>query len=521
MSRPGLLLFLALAVIAAVSRLLLQTAVMPPYAGLDEPFHVARLAFVAAEGRNPSSSELSVPPYLAASMAGAEGFMPAYSEISWRWPGFLRARQTPVVVPRPLGSPELRPYVRSNYQAQHPSLYYTLAAPLAGSERNDLAELRRWRLLSIPFAVAVILATAAIGFRTAGQRGAAAAVLLVSVPTWLTVVARASNDAFACALLAAAIAISWHGPRSRSGMFLEALAWAAALAAKLYSWPVAALLPFLWIAQRASRTRWAIVTAAGALAAGLTSWMLRARAGNALGLFMFESSAERTMEWSDLLRVQWLEIAKMTVASGIWASGPHWNALTPAGMALYAGPVLALFLWMLPALWRRHRAELAVVGAALVAFGFAQLVSALAYLRDAPSSGPILPAGGKEGWYWLTLAPLLAGVLLARVLSGAPRTVAIAIAAWLVGWDVLLSEGALFQDYAGLTSAAGGDWLLRWGPRDAWRIPVIAGELASVSAGPLVRWAGGLRLLHLASAAGAIAVAFATPAYTARREEGR
>ena len=37
---------------------------LPPYAGLDEVYHVARLAFVRAEHRNPTTSESSIPPYL-------------------------------------------------------------------------------------------------------------------------------------------------------------------------------------------------------------------------------------------------------------------------------------------------------------------------------------------------------------------------------------------------------------------------------------------------------------------------
>ena len=47
----------ALLAIAAAARLLLQMAALPPYAGLDEIYHVARLVFVAQEGRNPTIDE--------------------------------------------------------------------------------------------------------------------------------------------------------------------------------------------------------------------------------------------------------------------------------------------------------------------------------------------------------------------------------------------------------------------------------------------------------------------------------
>src|SRR5437588_9672209 len=46
-------LLYALVSLAALARLLLQIAALPPYAGLDEVWHVSRLAFVRAEGRNP------------------------------------------------------------------------------------------------------------------------------------------------------------------------------------------------------------------------------------------------------------------------------------------------------------------------------------------------------------------------------------------------------------------------------------------------------------------------------------
>ena len=45
-----------LLVAAASVRLLIQAAAMPPYAGLDELYHVARLAFVLEEHRNPTTA---------------------------------------------------------------------------------------------------------------------------------------------------------------------------------------------------------------------------------------------------------------------------------------------------------------------------------------------------------------------------------------------------------------------------------------------------------------------------------
>src|SRR5438477_5214065 len=61
----------ALLIVCAAARLFLQMAAMPPYAGLDEVYHVARLAFVRAEHRNPTTTEASIPPYLMRSIEEA------------------------------------------------------------------------------------------------------------------------------------------------------------------------------------------------------------------------------------------------------------------------------------------------------------------------------------------------------------------------------------------------------------------------------------------------------------------
>ena len=63
----GRVLLYLLVAVAALARLTLHVAALPPYAGLDEVWHVARLSFVLQEGRNPDIRENSVPRYLASS----------------------------------------------------------------------------------------------------------------------------------------------------------------------------------------------------------------------------------------------------------------------------------------------------------------------------------------------------------------------------------------------------------------------------------------------------------------------
>src|SRR5438034_858563 len=84
---------------------------------------------VSSMQTSPVVDEPSVAPYLAASIAGAAGAMPSYPQASARWPELVRSR--PIVVDHRLEPRDLHPYLSLNYQAQHPSFYYSLVAPLA------------------------------------------------------------------------------------------------------------------------------------------------------------------------------------------------------------------------------------------------------------------------------------------------------------------------------------------------------------------------------------------------------
>jgi len=430
----------ALLFVAASARLLMQMAAMPPYAGLDELFHVARLAFVRAEGRNPTIAEKSVPQYLAT--------IPL-------WP------ESRAVVDRPV---EPR-YVEPNYEAQQPSLYYSIAARLIPA-RSSLFELRAWRLLSVVFALIVVLATAAID-----ERGFVAAALVVSLPTWETLVVRASNDAFACAMVAVAIAATVH-----RNAIAEAIAWPLAIAAKLYTWPMLIVLPFFWRSQRAGRRRVIVVLLACALGFALTIADLAHRTRNPLGLFAFDPGG---IHLSSIRVVDMLKIWVFTLA---WTSGQHWDALRPLALVLYATPIAVAIVWT------RGRA---VAWWAIAAFAVAQVVNAVAYARSAQNG---LPAGGKEGWYWYVLVPIVVPFLLATALRLR------ALALWIVAWDLLITEVALFHDYSGASSPAHPTAFFRWGP---WHLPFTA-HLEGIGVGPFVGAIVVLRAIHLAAVAALI-----------------
>jgi hypothetical protein len=92
----------ALLIVCASARLLLQLAAMPPYAGLDEVYHVARLAFVRTEHRNPTTTEASIPPYLMRSIEAAH--MPPDAEAA------QARRNAGVPAGWPAGVPRLRSF---------------------------------------------------------------------------------------------------------------------------------------------------------------------------------------------------------------------------------------------------------------------------------------------------------------------------------------------------------------------------------------------------------------------------
>ena len=415
------MLFVLLAV-AAAARILLQVFAMPPYAGLDEAWHVARIAFVAREHRNPTIGERSIPPYIGATLRGGQP----------HW----------IIVDHPLIEADRVPYESPNYEAQQPPLYYSLAARLT-SHASAIAELRSARLLSAFFAWIAIMAAASILFRYFGNRGLLVAALIASLPTWETLVSRASNDALACALVAIAAAITFSGRYT----LLEAIAWELAIATKLYVWPIAIIVPILWRIQKGSRTRLIIVVLACAISALLTMRYLSTHTRNPLGDFGFDTIARA----AEPMPIDYKSMIKITLASAVWMSGQHNDAMTPIAMLLYVVPLIALI--------RAKRSPYFIAAAgALIAFAFAHAFSAAGFIRQAQAAGLALPLGGKEGWYWYALAPLVIGFFAAK-----PRLAAI----WMIVWDIVITEGALFHDYDGSSSPAHPSALFRWGPLHA------------------------------------------------------
>jgi hypothetical protein len=470
----------ALLIICAAARLLLQMAAMPPYAGLDEVYHVARLAFVRAEHRNPTTTEPSTPPYLVKSIAAAQDAMPSMGEAGERWPAIVAQRYGRVIVDRPLIPTDLKPYVVKNYEAQQTSLYYSLAAALV-PVRGALFELRAWRALSILFALIAVLATAEVGRRWFGPIGILGGAVLVSLPTWETLVVRAGNDAFACMLAAVAVAISVAGSRRPLAIAAEALAWGLALNAKMYTWPLLIVLPVLWWRGRVPKWRAVVVAAVSLVAIILTFAELSSRTSNPLGVVAFDRPGGMVYE----VKVSISEIVRVTIASAAWTSGQFNDALRPAAIALYLGPVV---IAAIVAVRRRGTGSTPAL-LALFAFALAQTYNVIACVLANRGGNPI-PIGGKEGWYWYVLVPVVIPAFLVPALARWR-----AVAWWLVAWDVVITEVALFHDFAGISSPLHGSMLFRWGPL---HMPFTA-HLGDIGVGPLAAWTTVIRLIHLAA----------------------
>ncbi len=462
------------------------------------------------EHRNPTTTEVSIPPYLMRSIEAAhaarsagvlagwpagvprlrpvEVTLPAMGESGERWPAIVAAQSGHVIVDRPLTPADLKPYLVKNYEAQQTSLYYSLAAPLL-PVRSALFELRAWRALSLLFALITVIATAEIGRRWLGPIGILGGTILVSLPTWETLVMRAGNDAFACMLAAVAVAISVSAPRRPLAIVVEALAWGLALNAKMYTWPLLIILVVLWWRQRATKKRVIAVVIVSLIAVLLTFAELSSRTRNPLGVVAFDRPGGVVYQ----AKISISEIVRVTIASAAWTSGQFNDALRPAAIAAYLGPIVIILLLAV----RQRRDASAPAGetpallafASLGAFALAQTYNVVACVLANRGGNPI-PIGGKEGWYWYVLAPVVIPALLMPAVARWR-----AAAWWLVAWDVVITEVALFHDFAGTSSPMHGSLLFRWGPL---HLPFTA-HLGGIGVGPLAAWTTAIRIVHLAA----------------------
>ncbi|HTR01859.1 MAG TPA: hypothetical protein VMN82_01590 [Thermoanaerobaculia bacterium] len=509
---------------AAAARLLLQVLAMPPYAGLDEGFHVARVSFVAVSGHQPAASELSVAGYFSRSFNGLPGAVPAFGTLREKWPEALAAR--------PLGWSDVpldraakAAFVATNYQAQQASLYYALAAPLdrvLGT--SQLRELLVLRLPAVPLGVVTVLATGLFAAGLWGPPGFLAGLFLVATPTWITLVARAGNDALACAALAVGVLLSSRpggGWGSRVG---EAGAWAIAIATKLYAWPAALLLPLLWPGG-SSRGRRLFVGGAAAVSAALTALDLAARTGTPSGKFELWSGGGASLSFETLgrlARLPWPQYAKVFVGSAIWTSGAHFNFLRGPALGLFLLPWLLLGGVALVSLRQIPRRRLALLAAAAASFAAAELAQSWGALQQELAAPRSAGTAGLAGWYVHALDPIWVGVGVGFAVTSSVRRgwrwlPAVALAGAFAA-DLFVTEGALLTDYAGLSSPTAPGPFFRWGGGDPWDALVRLGRYGLWLPSPWL--AVGLRLVQAAAFAAVTAAARRSPGPSRARAAG-
>jgi hypothetical protein len=481
---------------------------MPPYAGLDEGFHVARVSFVAAAGRQPSADEPSVARYFFDSFNALGDVPPSFGMVTGQWSRLLDRR------PHgwrdvPLDDAARSALVAANYEAQQASLYYALAAPIDRIfGTTQLRELLLLRLLAVPLGAVTALATALLAARFWGRAGFLAGLLLVATPTWITLTARAGNDALAGAALATALVLSARPAESWPSRIGEAASWAVAAAAKLYAWPAALLLPLLW-PREATRTRRLVVVLAIAASMAATALDLQARTGHLTGKIELRTPGAVPLSIDSLRRIAalpWFDYAKVFAGSAIWTSGPHADFLRPPGVVLFLLP-WALLVGAGLAAWsdlpRRRRALLL---AAAAVFAAAEVGQAWGAIRQAVLGRPTAGAG-LAGWYLHAFDPIWYGVGLgfAIAASAARRRGALVAVALVLAFaaDFWVTEFALFPDYAGLATPEIPGTLFRWGGGAAWPALVRLGTFGLALPSPWL--AVSLRALE-AAAFGALTV---------------
>ena len=442
---------------------------MPPYAGLDEAYHVARVAFVAYEGRQPARGEPSVPLYLARSVAGAPGAPPAFGTIAAGWPALIADRPDGWS-DRSIGAAEQRQYATPNYEAQQPSLYYAAVSPVVRILGTQLRQLLALRLIAVLCGVVTVVATGLLAVQLWGGSGLIAGLLLLATPTWVTLVARAGNDAPACMALAVALLLSTRRDGALFASAAEAACWASAVALKVYTWPAALLLPLLWRPPTGRGRRFLVAGAVGIVVV-VTAVDLTARTGNPSGSQAFwtpvSSAAGRSLE--QLANVPWLQFWKVFVGTTIWTSGQHANFFRPAGLGLFLLPWIVLGAAAFLAGPRVPAPALKLLTVAAAVMVLAEFAHGWSFLRHAV---PGAPTAGPPGWYVHAFDPIWFGVgggwavdaLVRRRWTG---VLALCLAGAFAS-DLFVTEGALFSDYSGLSSPARPGVWFRWGGGHAW-----------------------------------------------------
>lgn len=412
----------------AILRLALHAAAWPAWEGPDEPFHQARAEAWAARPLGPGGAESVVP----ASFVAAVAAHPCGGDLSRAFGcppfdggGALFSAFRPAT-PRAAAAGDY-----PNYETHQPPLWYLLSGwlllPVVSGGAPPEARLLVLRLASV-LAVAVAL----LGpVRRVSERRGAGLLALVSVvlllPAGAESFARASNDALAFLLVAAAVE---RLDRDAPGPLLPALLAAGPLV-KLTVLPVAALA----VVELARRRAWrAAALSAAASALVLPVQALRGWAWG--GTYELNRTAGALGESLGASLLGFARSAFTFVKTSFWIGGwSFFRAPLALAAAFFALLLLAALLLRPASPARRLLPHLAAF--AVAAAGFALL--AVGNRRLFGTWGGL---GGWYAWNWLPWLAVAADDLLERRSDGALRVLLAALAAFLVAANAAFGVAA-------------------------------------------------------------------------------
>jgi len=433
----------ALVLTAFLARGVALLCVLPPLEGWDEYQHLAYLEHLNRYGEAPVLGKAAVPRALVEAAAGRP--QPALMVEQTRQSGartyseYWRGR---VKGERPAYRPD-HPALKL-YQAQHPPLYYWLAAPVyraaGGSDDlpNAAAAVRLMNLLLGTAAYAALIGF----FRLAGCGPASTGLLALLAglqPLWLLNFARTSNDALAVLLGTVVVAGTLAGGLRRPlaaaalGLLLGAACWTKGLALPLIPFVLCYGLVAGGRQPAGRRTLQGAALAAGIALVAWTPLAVRSLREHGTWTSMQEAAVlagAGSPAWQTLASAfSWFwpqRLAELWLVESLWTGGWSFLQLPGAFYWTYAAVLTAgLAGWM-----ARFRTRRAAPGNHGVTAGCALLVlwisAALAWHLIQSRLAWGYPA--TNAWYAATAFPFLL-LLFYRGAGGWGRT-----AKWGLGW---------------------------------------------------------------------------------------
>jgi hypothetical protein len=455
---------------AFVARGVYLSLALPYGAPLDEPYHYAYASFFETTGRPPRGAEPSV----SAELVRAQGKIPRPSVWETSDASFAHFSRLPAsersirrseafaLVPS-----ERKVWVFPNYESQQPPLAYLLAIPLlrlleAAPIDSRLLALRLFGTLIAAAAVPLVYAL----LRRFLQRrtALAATAAYVAFPGVGMFVGRFTNDQLALPLMTGLLlflaVVAEGGLKPLPAVALGALL-AAGLWTKLYFLSMLpAVLCAAGLSPRPVRGRTLALAAGAVLAAGIAflPWVTRQRSatGDWFGLTETVQARGLGVTFVDLLGVtpQLVDPERLAVFARtfVWPGTWTWMGAPWPVSPIVAAGLLAVVVFVRPPPSVIARPGLAALGFALFWFITAQAIHAANFFaigRKVQSA----PVAGHEGWYLLSLLPVL---LLAGEGVGRTRCVTFtALAVLCVLVDATLQFGLLPGCYAGIFGIPG------------------------------------------------------------------